>query len=175
LPKSLLSRPGPSPPNVTSVRKQTEGAGAFSVRSTNGGSRDLQVPEHRSRNHPAFRPGDISLYSPHRRRTPPASRAVGAADVSPALQRWESAPIHFREIKYAAKTRSNPALRPTGYSPIDPDKRPRVAEMSRQSYPRHFGPLAPWATAATAAGGATEQGHEAPRVAPSAQAARKHP
>ena len=33
------------------------------------GSRDLQVPEHRSRNHPAFRPGDLSLYSQHRRRS----------------------------------------------------------------------------------------------------------
>jgi hypothetical protein len=31
---------------------------------SNGGSRDLQVPEHRSRNHPAFSPGDISPLFP---------------------------------------------------------------------------------------------------------------
>ena len=102
---------------------------------SNGGSRDLQVPAHRTRNHPAFSPGVISPYSSHRRRTPPASRAVGAAFVSPALQRWESAPIHFREIKYAAKPRSNPALRLTGYSPIDPDKRPGASSSSLPSQP----------------------------------------
>jgi hypothetical protein len=93
-----------------------------------------------------FSPGDISPCSPHRHRSSAVAddrsqtgicfletrrragyhepRAVGAADVSPALQRWESAPIHFLEIKYAAKPRSNPALRPTGYSPIDPVNAP---------------------------------------------------